>query len=388
MFADIQGDIICHCSNFVFPGDRGKIKRIPVGMKHIIPQERPAGGNGTVASPLIIVVISRRIAGGKFRELLSSVFRHTGNTFRIVIPCHSLLTHNRLPQEIGVAHIIEQPERLFLMRTVCRNEPHIPGTVSQQLIHIGILIRSGSRDSCIPRKSVRIRFDFFVIKRTISVDQTEVLSACTFDFELFRSLRKDFHVEGAVFFSGSVEPVVPFDPCPEHGVFRIGVAVQDLIREDIILIFVCRPVIEADLGTESGGIPLKIRGTVQIGRIAFLREGMPGMHLHEDVQIIVFGIDRRIPQLLIIIPADNIPAVIRIVAVSDSVVSDFLREEIKAVPVTQELFEHIICKPCLPCQEIRHIFLQIGICIQCHTVLQNCRKIVVGSNDIRKIAAG
>ena len=69
------------------------------------------------------------------------------------------------------------------------------------------------------------------------------------------------------------------------------------------------------------------------------------MHLHEHIQIIILVVYRRVAKLLVIIPADNVTAIISATAVSDSVVPDLLREKIKPFPLISELFEDIIGKP-------------------------------------------
>ena len=71
------------------------------------------------------------MAGGIFGKLLAAVISHLGSTVCIIIPGHPLLPHHSLSQEIGITHIIEQPEGLLLMRAVSRNEPHIARSVSQ-----------------------------------------------------------------------------------------------------------------------------------------------------------------------------------------------------------------------------------------------------------------
>ena len=115
---------------------------------------------------------------------------------------------------------------------------------------------------------------------------------------------------------------------------------------------------------------------------------MIGMHLHEYLQVIILIVDRWITKFLVVIPADNVSAVIRCVAVSDTVISDLLREEIKAVSLVPEFFENIIGQPGITFKQIRNKFLKVGISIQRYSVLQNRGKIVVGGNDIGQISAG
>ena len=112
------------------------------------------------------------------------------------------------------------------------------------------------------------------------------------------------------------------------------------------------------------------------------------MHLHEYLQVIILIVDRWITKFLVIIPADNVSAVVRCVAVSDAVVPDFLRKEIKAVPPVPELFENIIGQSGITFKQIRNIFLKVRISIQRYSVFQNRGKIVVGGNDIGQIPAG
>ena len=112
------------------------------------------------------------------------------------------------------------------------------------------------------------------------------------------------------------------------------------------------------------------------------------MHLPEHLQIIFFIIDRRISQLFVIIPAYSITAVAGAVAVSDAVVSDSGRKEIKTVPFISELSEHVIAASCGPVKQIRDIFLQVRIHIERCPIFQNRGEIIIGGDNVRKVVAG
>ena len=218
--------------------------------------------------------------------------------------------------------------------------------------------------------------------------QTHVLAAGAFGFELLIGLRKELHIVGTVPFSGPVKLVLPGHGCPPHGVLRIRVAVEDFIREDIVLILVRCPVIKAEFGAESGVITGEVTRAVQISGITLLREGMVFVHLLQHVEIIILIVDGRVTQFLVIIPADNISAGAGLVVEPDAVVSDPGREEIKPIPFIPELFEHIISQPGIPLQQIRTVLLQIRVGIQRHPVFQNRGEILTGGHKIRQIPAG
>ena len=126
---------------------------------------------------------------------------------------------------------------------------------------------------------------------------------------------------------------------------------------------------------------------VQVGGIAFLRKGVIGMHLLQYVQIIILVVDGRISQFLIIIPADNVAAVIRLAAVSRAFDPDLLGDEHENVFTMIDLFEHSVCQTDVSLQEVWRILLYIRIDIQGKTLFPDLGKIVVGDHDIGHVPA-
>ena len=169
---------------------------------------------------------------------------------------------------------------------------------------------------------------------------------------------------------------------------RVRIAVVYLICEDIVLILICCPVIEAEFGTEGRFETVRLFCPVQIGGISLLREGVVGIHLLQDIQIIVLAVNGRVAQFLVIVPADDIAAVGTPDAEADVVVSDPGREKIKSFSVVNQLLIDAIGLPGRSDQKIRNIFRKIRLDIQCHPVFQNGGEIIIGGNNIRQIAAG
>ena len=274
------------------------------------------------------------------------------------------------------------------MGAVGRDEPHIAGTVAQQLVNVGIEIGGGSGDHGVSGQRVRIRFDLFLIQIPFIGVQSQILAAGDFGIELRHILGEHIQIVGSVLFAGPVKRVFPFHRCPPFGMSRIRIAIVDLICENVVLILIGHPVIQAEFGAEGHFITGEIVCAVQIGRIAFLRVGMVFMHLLKYMQIIFRVVDGRIPEFLIIIPAYDIASLGGLVAESYTVIPDLGREEIESPIFVPELFEYVIRRPDIPFEQIWDIFLQIRRGIQGYAVLQDLGQVVACGDNVRQIAAG
>ena len=118
MLTDVQGDIIGHGGLFVFTGHRSKVNEIAVRMGETIAQERPVAGHFIKASPLDKIVIRIGAACLVGVQLFLAVFVHPGNTVRIVVPGFAPASERELPHEIGITHVVEELQGLFLVRAV------------------------------------------------------------------------------------------------------------------------------------------------------------------------------------------------------------------------------------------------------------------------------
>lgn len=104
---------------------------------------------------------------------------------------------------------------------------------------------------------------------------------------------------------------------------RIGVAIIDLICEDVVLILVRRPVIETHFRAKGSGVTAHIVRTEEIGGITLFCERMFLVHPQERIQVIVLVVDGWVTQFTVMIPTENIAAGAgESVAESDAIVSD------------------------------------------------------------------
>ena len=129
-----------------------------------------------------------------------------------------------------------------------------------------------------------------------------------------------------------------------------------------------------------------IVNTEQIGWIAFLRVWMIVVHLHKDSQIIILVVDRRVSQLLIVIPANDESAIIRLIVVTRAIDSNLLGYKPESI-IFIDLLDYPISNAHFSLQQVRCIFFQIRINIQRQALISDFRKIVVGDHDIRQISA-
>ena len=168
---------------------------------------------------------------------------------------------------------------------------------------------------------------------------------------------------------------------------RIGIAVEDLVGKDAVLILVRGPVIQTDLGAEGRGVSGMVVDPEQIGGIALLRVRMIGVHLQEHVQIIVLVVDGRVAQLLVVIPADDVAPVIGLIVVSRAVDSDLLGNKIETFFILIDLFDHLNGQTDVPPEQIRRVFLHVRIDIQREPLFPDLREVVVGDQDVRQVSA-
>lgn len=81
---------------------------------------------------------------------------------------------------------------------------------------------------------------------------------------------------------------------------RIGVAIIDLICEDVVLILVRRPVIETHFRAKGSGVTAHIVRTEEIGGITLFCERMFLVHPQERIQVIVLVVDGWVTQFTVI----------------------------------------------------------------------------------------
>ena len=115
---------------------------------------------------------------------------------------------------------------------------------------------------------------------------------------------------------------------------------------------------------------------------------MVRLHPDQHIQVIPGVVDRRAAQLLVIVPPDAIAAVVDFFAEAKAVIADFAGEEVKPLVVGRELFDHVVGKPRRARQEVGHVFLQIWLDIHRRPGFADAGDVVVGRNDIRKLATG